>query len=280
MNIIKNLFKTTIVFSSGLCSLLVVALPGEAITFARSTSSFSFNNFSQPPSSVSTSADTDTLTLSSGDGTAIAEADAAALFSQDPAFSLNRVVSEALGTGSNYLGIAESQASVLGQFEVLANTSFDFSFIGLLDLFSEVDDPVSEQAQATAGITFALLNEAATVLSSFELFGNLNTPGDGDVLSVDSTPNVNRTIDSSVFSSGPDNLAETASIVVSGNYSQSFVQAQRLTLGEVKASDALVAQTPSVQPPVQTPEPGILLALVSLGGGILGLRQTKNVATR
>ena len=276
MAIKKTSLKTAVVVSSGLYSFLMVALPGEAATFATSTGSFSFGDFSQLPASVSTSTDTDTV--SSGDGSIITDATASAFFNQNPAFSLNMVVSEALGEGANYLGIAESEASVLGQFEILENTNFEFAFVGLLDLFTAIDDPVTEQAQATGGITFALLDEAATVLTSFEIFGTLDTPSDGDELFVDSTPNLDWTIDDAVFFSGPNELVETASIVVSGEYSQSFDESQLLTLVEFKTSETFISREPVGQPPVQTPEPGILLSLASLGGVAFSLRRAKDQA--
>ena len=276
MNITRNASKATAVISSSIISLLAAVLPGEAATFATSTSAFSFGNFSQIPNSVSTSTETDTnaTVITSGEGRVINDAQASALFNQDPAFSLNRTISESFGEGSNYLGFAESQASVLGQFEILANTTFNFAFSGLLDLFTSIDDADSEQAQATAGITFALLDETANVLSSFELFGNLNTPGGGDALFVESTANVDWTIDDDAFFSGSDELEEIAFLQVSGSYSERFNAPNRLTLVEVKTSETYVSQ----EPVAQTPEPGMLVALLSLSGVAFSLRKTKGKA--
>lgn len=272
MSILQKISKTSVVISSSLIGLIIAAVPSEAATFATSNSFFSFNNFSQIPDSVSSS--TDTNTISSGDGSVITEAEASALFSRDPAFSLNETVSEALGEGSNYLGIAESEASVLGQFEIAANTNFSFTFAGFLDLFTLIDNPLSEQAQATAGITFALLDEAATVLSSFELFGILNTPGDGDDLFVESTPGLDWDIADVEFSSSPDGLEEQAFVEVFGSYSQQFTAPTQLTLVELKLNETFVSEEPSAQ----TPEPGTLLALMALGGAAWGLQNNKRRA--
>ena len=272
MSILQKISKTTVVVSSSLIGLIVAAVPGEAATFATSNSFFSFDNFSQIPDSVSSS--TDTNTLSSGDGSVITEAEASALFNRDPAFSLNETVSEALGSGSNYLGLAESEASVLGQFDIAANTSFSFTFAGFLDLFTSIDNPLSEQAQATAGITFALLDEAATVLSSFELFGVLNTPGEGDDLLVESTPELDWDIADAEFSSSADGLEEQAFVAVFGSYSQQFTAHKQLTLVELKLNEALVSEEPTVQ----TPEPGSLLALMSLGGVAWSLKTKRRAA--
>ena len=270
-----NISKLTIVVSSSLFSLLTVVLPSEAATFASSSSSFLFSNFSQSPDSVSTDTDVDAFVISSGDGTAITETDAEAIFSQDPAFSFNEIFSDVFGEGENYSGTAESEASVLGQFEVSANTDFGFNFLASLDLLTFIDDSNSEQAQAIGGITFALLDEAAAVLASFELFGSLETSGDGDVLSVKSTPNIDQTIENELFISGPDELEETASIVVSGGFNQFFATSQQLTLVEFKTSEAFVSQESADPNPVQTPEPGTLFALASLGGIAFSLRRTK-----
>lgn len=274
MNITQNASKTAVVISSSIIGLLTAVLPGEAATFATSTSAFSFGDFSQTPISVSTETETDTsaVVISSGEGRVINDAQASALFNQDPTFSLNRAISESFGEGSNYLGFAESQASVLGQFEILANTTFNFAFAGLLDIFTSIDDADSEQAQATAGITFALLDETANVLSSFELFGNLNTPGGGDTLFVESTANVDWTIDEDAFFSGPDELEEIAFLQVSGSYSERFTAPSRLTLVEVKASETFVSQ----EPVAQTPEPGVVLALLSLSGVAFSLKKRKD----
>lgn len=277
MNITQNASKTAVVISSSIISLLTTVFPSEAATFATSTGAFSFGNFSQTPNAVSTSTETDTsaIVISSGEGRVINDAQASALFNQDPAFSLNRTISESFGDGSNYLGFAEGQASVLGQFDILANTTFNFAFSGLLDLFTSIDDADSEQAQATAGITFALLDETANVLSSFELFGNLNTPGGGDTLFVESTANVDWTIDEDAFFSGPNELEEIAFLQVSGSYSERFTAPSQLTLVEVKTSETYVSQAPVAQ----TPEPGIVLALLSLSGVAFSLKKTQYKAT-
>ncbi|MBT9314464.1 PEP-CTERM sorting domain-containing protein [Leptothoe spongobia] len=273
----KNFSKLTIAVSSSLFGALTVMLPSEAATFASSSSSFFFSDFSQSPDAVLTDTDSDVSVTSSGEGTAFTDTDAEAFFSQDPdsAFAFNEVFSEVFGEGANYSGTAESEASVLGQFEVSANTIFSFDFLASLDLLTFVDDPASEQAQATGGIIFALLDEAETVLTSFELFGNLDTPGDEDVLLVDSTPDVDWTIDDSIFLSGPDELEETASIVVSGGFSKSFTTPQQLTLVEFKTSDTFVSQEPADPNPAQTPEPGSLIALAALGGVAFSRKRVK-----
>ena len=276
MSILNKISKTTLVVSSGLVGLIVAALPGEAATFATSNSFFSFGNFSQTPASVSSSTDSDTTSISSGAGSVLTEAEASAFFDRDPAFSGNTTVSEAFGEGLNYLGLAESEASVLGQFEVAANTNFTFDFTGFLELFTSIDDPLSEQAQATAGITFALLDEAATVLSSFELFGTLSTSGKADDLFVESTPDLDWDITDAEFVSGPDLLAEQAFVEVFGSYAQQFTTAQQLTLVELKLSEAFVA----AEPAAQTPEPSTLLAVISLGGAAWKLRNNKSRAAK
>lgn len=276
MSILQKISKITVVATSSLVGLIVAGLPSEAATFATSNSFFSFDNFSQIPDSVSSSTDSDTTSISSGDGSVIAEAEAFALFERDPAFSINTAVSEAFGEGSNYLGIAESNASILGQFEVAANTNFAFDFSGFLDLFTSVDNPRSEKAQATAGIAFALLDQAANVLSSFELFGTLSTPDGDDELFVESTPDLAWDIGNADFFSGPDKLEERAFVEVFGSYSEQFTTPKQLTLVEFKLSETFVSEEPAAQ----TPEPGTLLALVSLGGVAWGLRSKKDKAVK
>jgi hypothetical protein len=239
-----------------IASSILAPLPSQAATFAVSEGQVFFFNFSQDPSSVRTDADASTITVAK-DSFAQAEATADAIFIATPAIATNSTLSLALGEGRDYLGLAESEASVIGYFDVEAGTDFSFDFTTELNLRTSIDNPPAENARAAGEVSFALLDlDNDTVLDFFSLVGNLNTLGDDDFVALEQSDNVTLIEPESESSFGGKD--EFASSNVLGNFQRSFTDKTSLALVEIKRN----------QTRVQAPEPSSVLALLAPGAVI------------
>lgn len=244
----------------------VLSTPSRAATFASSTAEFSFSDFSQSPFETVTSTDTDSVARAI-DGVVEADSDANASFKvvRSP-FARNSFFNEASGEGVDYEGFAESEASILGSFSVAANSTFSFDFSGFLKLLTEIDNIATESANAFGGIAFGLFDVtnpdvSPLELDFFELFGNLNTPGDGDFLEFNT---------SEFVALGPLNRStnfggneEAAIASITGSYRRYFERDTVITLFEIKQGAATVNSQPEQ---VSVPEPSSIVALMAVVG--------------
>lgn len=253
-----------------LASSMLVTSPSQAATFASSEGQFEFSGFSQSPSRVLTNAESNTFTLGQG-GSAIANAQTYALFEKLPAQAFNFSSSVASGENKGYLGEVQSQTSVVGIFDVKANSDFSFDFAGNLNLLTSIDNPSLENARASGDITFALLDTANNnnILEFFSLSGNLITKGDEDFIGYEKSDNV--ILKNLVPVSSFDERQESVTASVEGFVKRSFASQTNLALIKVKKNKVTV----------KTPEPSTSLAFL-LSSGVLGLalkrkRQEKTI---
>jgi hypothetical protein len=255
-------------------SSVFAASPSLAATFASSQAFFGFDNFSQSPDSTQTSTDTDTLVVSeAGSVVASAEADAVFLGNLPPdAFDAFNLASTFVsGEGSDYFGLAQSEARIVGNFTIDTDRAFSFDFALALGLQTSVDFPQSERAAATGLLSFLVLDSTEpdnpTVLERFAIFANLTTPGEADLLSEPQfSENVSFGLDNATTSFGQ--TQEFAFASGQGSFSRHFDRSTRLTLVEVKQNQAIV----------QTPEPTStfsLLGFVGLAGVGAALKTRK-----
>lgn len=253
-----------------LATTMLATLPSRAATSASSEGQFKFSGFSQSSSRVLTNAESNTFTLGQG-GSAIADAQAYAFFEKLPAQAFNFSSSVAFGENEGYLAEAESEASIIGIFDIKANSDFSFDFAGNLKLLTSIDNPSFENATASGDITFALLDIANNnnILESFSLSGNLITKGDEDFIGYEKTENV--TLKNLTPVSSFDERKEFVTASVEGFVKRSFASQTNLALIEIKKNKVTV----------KTPEPSTSLAFL-LGSGVFGLvlkrkRQEKTV---
>ncbi len=253
-----------------LASSMLVTLPSRAATLASSEGKFQFTGFSQSPLRVLTSAESNTSTIGQS-GTVIADAQAYALFEKLPAQAFNSSWSVARGENKAYLGEAESETSLLGVFNVKANSNFSFDFAGNLNLLTSIDNPSYENARASGEISFALFDTATNnIFEFFSLSGNLITKGDGDFIAYEKSDNVTLKNNlAPVTNLGERQESATAS--VQGFVKRTFASQTNLALIEVKKNKVTV----------KTPEPSTSLAFL-LSCGVVGLvfkrkRQEKTV---
>lgn len=256
MNKYSKLLKKFLLTTPVISISVLFNTPAEAATFAFSKGNLLFSEFSQSPSNVAT--DTDTLTIEEGSGRAIATSEAE--FIVKPARAANSSLSAALSRNSSFLGIAESEASVIGNFDIKADTNFSFDFSSNLELATSIDNPPQENATASGSIFFELIDiENGDTLEFFNLTGNITTDGDNDFVAFQKSDNL---ILSETFSApGFGDLQEFLTVSVEGSFENYFANATNLALVEVKQNRVKV---------VKTPESSNKLALL-LASGVIGV---------
>ncbi|NEP32156.1 hypothetical protein [Moorena sp. SIO3B2] len=260
----KTIAKKFLLFATVTGSVLAAA-PSLAATFALSKGSFDFRNFSTDPLEVVTMSEADTFVISTG-GEVIVEANAESNFNPDSPDPLqrarNKSLSTAEGEGSNYRGIAESFAGLIGyNFFVDAGETFSFDFNGFLDLITMIDNPPAESASAEGTVVFELYdtNDLSTPIDFFALSGNLETLGYDDFLVSAHSDNVFAYNDFTKLFGGTE---EFALADVQGYYERTFETATYLTLVEAKTNKVTV----------KAPESSNLLGLLFFGLLSIGYR--------
>ncbi|GAA6621937.1 hypothetical protein [Scytonema sp. NUACC26] len=249
-------------------SSVLAALPSYAASLALSEGAVEFTRFSQNPSEVVSDADIDTFEIArDGKVDAVAAADAVFVAASPTAsnFSLSRV----LGEGTDYLGLAQSTAQVIGNFAVDAGTSFSFDFTANLNLAASIDYPLLESASASGDISLALLDtDTQSIIDFFSLQGNLSFQDNNDFVALDTSENIVLSQPVTTYRFGGNE--EFATVSVQGSLQRSFANNTNLTLVEVKRNQARV----------QAPEPSTTLALLFLYGtfgvALKGKRNTMN----
>ncbi|MFH7028996.1 MAG: PEP-CTERM sorting domain-containing protein [Heteroscytonema crispum UTEX LB 1556] len=241
-----------------LASSVLAISPSRAATFAGSEGTFELTNFSQSPSSVSAETFADTLGISKG-GTVTALAQSEAFFLQVPPQGFNSSLSLAFGENGNYLAQAESEATLIGIFDIKADTDFSFNFAGNLELLTSIDNPPGEKARASGDISFALFDiENNSALDFFSLAGNLTSEDDNDFIAYQKSENV--TLSNLVSDSSFGGNQEFAIASADGFVKRYFTNNTSLALIEVKRNQVRVS----------APEPSTVLALF-FSCGVIGV---------
>jgi hypothetical protein len=259
---------------------IAVGLPNraEAATFASSTAQVELFDFSHQPSTVNALVDKQTFaTGTQGQVNTIAESNAQ--FSKEPTLAQNSSFSQAEGDGTNYVGTAESLASVIGyDFSIGAGEKFSFNFNALLDLQTTIDQPGYETANAAGQILFQLFdtnNQASpsswTPLDEFSFFVNLDTPGSADTLFPQFSPFLSFDLSKTSFGASFGGNQEFFQVATRGNYSRVFQNKTYLTLVETKENQVSVRAAE----PVSTPS--LLFACVGMAAKFV-TKQRKNSA--
>lgn len=255
MTALKSFFKGLLALpltGSG----LFVATAAEAATFASADGQFLFENLSHVPTFTDTATDTQTLVVGF-DGSVIAESDANAIFNGAAGSAFNFTLQEARGEKGSYFGLAEGEASVLGNFAIAAGETFSFDFAGVIDLFTLADDP-GEFASAEVAIEFGVFGntvDGPMEIDIFSIEAGLFTVGD-DTFSIAASDGIIPGQLAVGDGSGPDLGVESFFAGVSGAYARSFDQDMLLTLSEIKRGEVTVA--------ADVPEPSSAIALLLL----------------
>ena len=256
-----------------LTGLTFAATPSIAATFSRASGDAFLYGFSHDPLSVATLTDTDTFTLATG-GFVEAEATADAFFeTENPLFDEqiplpfagNSSLAEAFGVGQEYVGIAKSEAAVIGwNFFVGKGETFSFDFLSAMELETYVDNPRGETAIAEGNISFFLFDESTqSVIDFFSVYGLLKTARNDDIFAMDSGDGF--TVLEESYGDSLGGNQEFINAAYLGEFSRYFDEDTYLTLVEVKTSYAMV----------KAPEPSSFVALFVFGATVGALKKRK-----
>uniref|UniRef100_UPI00187E0053 PEP-CTERM sorting domain-containing protein n=1 Tax=Microcoleus sp. LEGE 07076 TaxID=915322 RepID=UPI00187E0053 len=162
---------------------------------------------------------------------------------------------------------AQSQATVIGDFEIDAKETFSFNFQTLLNLVTSVDNRQAERASARGSIFFGLINTVTNILlDSFQLASGLDSSS-GFYLNLSASNNFNPTAIN--FNFLAIESASKSVFFTSGVYSRTFDSATNLRLVEVKNNIA-EAEAEAV------PEPTTILGTAMFLGWFFRTRKLKN----
>ena len=248
--------------------LTVGIAPSSAATIAGSTAEVSINNFSHRPTETGTSTNTNTQTIANS-GFVISQANADAVFISNchELLAANLSNSEVAGSGSNYAGLAQSQATVIGDFDIDAQETFSFNFQTVLNLLTSVDNRQSERASASGSISFWLINTVTNILlDSFQLASGLDSSS-GLYLNFSASNSFHPTAIN--FNFLAEGSAAKSVFYSSGVYSRKFNSATNLRLVEVKNNIAEAEAEP-------VPEPTTILGTAMFLGLFLRGRKLNN----
>ncbi|MEP6545696.1 hypothetical protein NDI47_26665 [Microcoleus vaginatus GB1-A2] len=146
-------------------SLTVGIAPSSAAIIAGSATAVIIDKFSHQPTEIGTFTNTDTQTIANS-GSVISEAAADAVFISNcrQLLAANLSQSGVIGSGNNYSGLAQSQAAVIGDFDIDAEDTFSFNFPTVLHLLTSVDNRQAERGSARGSISFWLINTVTNIL--------------------------------------------------------------------------------------------------------------------
>lgn len=253
----------------------LVTSPTQAATLALSQGEFYLKNFNLDPEVTATVNNANTSTITK-DGEVSATNNTNIDFLLEPAEVINKSLSQAFGKNKNYLGLANADGKVLGNFFVDAGESFSVDFTAFLDLETSIDKPVAENARASADIYFLLFdttdianqgllddfftqllsdttpNIKKTPLDFFSLSANLNSLNENDFISSQTSQYFTLSKQDTQFNFGGN--AEFAIALFEGSLKRSFANPTNLTFIQVRRS----------QVKVSVPEPSTTSALLFL----------------
>jgi hypothetical protein len=240
--------------------------PSSAAIIAGSAVEVTIDNFSHRPKGNGTFTNTYTeTTANSGSVISQANAEAVVISKAHVWLAANLSQSKVQGDGNNYSGLAQSQAIVIGDFDIAPEETFSFNFHTVLDLFTSVDNRQSERASASVTISFGLINTVTNILlDSFQLASGLDSSR-GLYLDLSGSNSFNPTTINLNFM--PEGSAAKSLLYTSGVYSQTFDSGTNLRLVQVNNN---MAEAEAV------PEPSTLLGTAIFLGLFVSRRKLNN----
>jgi hypothetical protein len=246
--------------------LTVGISPSSAAIIAGSTVEVTIDNFSHRPKGNGTFTNTYTeTTANSGSVISQANAEAVVISKAHVLLAANLSQSKVQGDGSNYSGLAQTQAIVIGDFDIAPDETFSFNFHTVLELFTSVDNRQSERASTSVTISLGLINTVTNILlDSFQLASGLDSSS-GLYVDLSGSNSFNPTKINLNFM--PEGSAAKSLLYTSGGYSRTFDSGTNLRLVQVNNN---MAEAEAV------PEPSTLLGTAIFLGLFVSRRKLNN----
>ncbi|MEG3439527.1 hypothetical protein V0288_20535 [Pannus brasiliensis CCIBt3594] len=154
-------------------------MPGIAATLSSdSTLALQISNFSHPAKVVGTEADVKTVALAGDSGEVAIKTAVDSLFVTDETTAFGYSISGSIvrGEGSNYLARKNVVSTLLGRFDIQADTDFRFEIEAYLSLWN-LSNNSGEKSITNLGITSVFLQDTRTrnTINVFESIGSIDT---------------------------------------------------------------------------------------------------------
>ncbi len=269
LNILTNIniliFKTAPI----LIGTVLVSSPSLAASFASSESKVTIDNFSKNPDIAGVESKAEPFVSGNGSETD-ADAFAEANFVSVPANADNFSKSVVEGTGNSFFALAQSTATVIGNFSILPGETFSFDFLVDFNLETSIDS-LNESADAGGDVSFFIFEivgeDTPILLDSFTVSGNLETAGDNDFF--DYTQN----IDGNNFTIIDDSVDHSFSFGSLEEYvSASFDGSYQITFDDNQIIDILLVEVKTNYAQVSAPEPSTTIAFLLFSAVGVGTR--------
>ena len=269
MNLFLEFFKRFFLATPLIASSAFLTSPSRAATFALSQGELKFTNFSQE--FIGLEKANEAHTFGSVNGGITQQINKANVnFIATPPEASTSALSIAFGQDKDYLGLAQTEAKIVGNFDVDAGKSFTVDFAAALNLRTAIDQPGTENARAMGDVSFFLLDTtkidkpnlsdflsnlslddtmilAKNTLDFFSLAANLNTSGKDEYLDKENSNNI--ILKQSFQDYEFQGNEEFASAFIGGTLQRSFTNKTNLTLLAVRRSQARVtAGEPAIKP--------------------------------
>jgi uncharacterized repeat protein (TIGR01451 family) len=158
----------------------------------------------------------------------------------------NNISNQTTASGLKALGVAQSESSVIGEFEIKAGETFSFDFDGQLNLLTNVGDPIFGDASAGSEIFLGLFDAEqdpeSAPLDFLAIAGqvvNSESEPDDDFLDIQASDAVTLDPDQSDISTDFDGAEQSAQATVSGSFQKTFEADTKITLVETKIGGAV-----------------------------------------
>lgn len=155
-----------------------IALGVTATIYHDSTIALQISNFSHPAIEVRTEADIDTIAIADGRGKVGIKTALNSLFATDEltAVAYSIFQSSVWGEERNYLARTNTTSTLMGRFEIPANTEFSFDLNAYTFLENFTSD-LSSNPVSSLGTTSVFLQDISTgeMINVFEVVGFINT---------------------------------------------------------------------------------------------------------
>lgn len=259
--------------TSFIASSTLLTLPSQAATSAFSEGELNFINFSQSFSSIDRNNQGNTFAFANGGVVNVQNINAQTDFTTEPPEASTSAVSVAYGKNKDYIGLAETEGKIVGNFDVEAGKSFSFDFLAALDIKTSIDKLPAEYAGTSSDISFYLFDTTnipkqslpdflsgllsdttnsinKSPLDFFTLTGNIDTLSNDDFVRTLKSQNITLARENNQFDFSGNQ--ESATVFISGSLQRSFDYQANLTLVASRRNQARVT----------APEPSLILALL------------------
>ncbi|MDF5724637.1 MAG: hypothetical protein PUP91_30070, partial [Rhizonema sp. PD37] len=153
-----GIFQHFLLLVTPLIATSALLIPsGKAATLATSAGDLSFTNFSESFSTIVKQNQGETSAFANG-GIVNVQNQANINYTDNPPAASTSALSAAFGESKDYLGLAETRAKIISNFDVDASKPFSFDFNTTLDLETSIDQSPVENARAIGDISFLLFD--------------------------------------------------------------------------------------------------------------------------